>query len=577
MKTISLLRVCGPILAGVLLLAGCAPSPAPQATPAPAVAATLAAAPTPVSVLATPVSVLPTPVPTRAPAPPQPTGKQPKYGGVLTIRNPDPPTTFDMHQATRIDVSVPFSNVYIGLLRKDPLDGQKVIASMARDWRVSADGTEYLFTMHPGIKWHDGRNLTTEDVAWSLNRIAHPPKGVVSPTAGGLLIGMVKAEALDAAQVRITLDSPSGSFLERLANDWIVILPKHVLEEKQRDALEVAVGSGPFKLVRYNPNVSIELTKNKDYFVPTRPYLDGITVFILPDDRTAFAALRTGRVLLTTVGGRAISPTEAELIQSDPELSKKILVERYASSGKVGLILNTQSPPWTDVRVRRAVSLVLDRQAALKVAKAGVIAGYLNPRTKWGIPTEEILKRPGYRQPKDQDIAEAKRLMAEAGHPNGFEVPLLCRQGVDCEQQATIAVSDLARIGIRASPVPTAANVQTELFSQGRFSAAHYSATSPLSDPDSLLTLYLTGNGRNWSRFSDAQIDAWFKEQARTLDQEKRLEIVRRLEERLLDLEPVPSLFFRDYLRGRWAIVQGFRSGPDVFQDENLEYAWLDK
>ncbi|MEK7873990.1 MAG: hypothetical protein AAB502_09070, partial [Chloroflexota bacterium] len=105
MKTIALLRACGSIMAGVLLLAGCAPSPAPQATPAPAVAATLAAAPTP-------VSVLPTPVPTRAPAPPQPAGKQPKYGGVLTVRNPDPPTTFDMHQATRIDVSVPFSNVY---------------------------------------------------------------------------------------------------------------------------------------------------------------------------------------------------------------------------------------------------------------------------------------------------------------------------------------------------------------------------------------------------------------------------------------------------------------------------------
>ncbi|MBI4308561.1 MAG: ABC transporter substrate-binding protein [Chloroflexi bacterium] len=472
---------------------------------------------------------------------------------------------------------MPFSNVYIGLVRKDPVTGEKVIPSMAKEWRISPGSTEYIFTMAPGIRWHDGQPLTTEDVAWSLNRIAHPPKGVVSPRAGGLLVGMVKAEALDATRVRITLDAPSSSFLERLANDWIIVLPKHVLDKKQGDALDAAIGSGPFKLLRYNPNVSIELTKNKDYFVPARPYLDGITFFLIPDDRTAFAALRAGRVLLTTVASRAISATDAELVENDPGLSRNILIERYASPTKFGFLANTQSPPWNDVRLRRAVSLALDRQAAVKVAKNAVLAGYLNPRTIWGIPLEELQKRPGYRQPKDQDIAEAKRLLAEAGYPKGLDLSLPCRQGADCEQLTPLIKSDLAKIGVRVSISPTAPNVLTEIFSKGQFRAAAYSAAAPLLDPDSALTLYTTGDGRNYSRFSDAQVDAWFKEQGRTLDQTQRLAIVRKIEERLLDLEPHPTTFFYDYLRGRWRTVKGFRSGPDLFQDENLEYAWLDR
>ncbi|MDO8532574.1 MAG: ABC transporter substrate-binding protein [Dehalococcoidia bacterium] len=482
-----------------------------------------------------------------------------------------------MHQATRIDVSIPFSNVYIGLLRKDPVDGETVIPSMAKAWTISPDGTEYILTLQPGIKWHDGQALTTEAVAWSLNRMARPPRGVISPRASGLLVGMVQAEALDAARVRITLDAPSGSFLDRLANDWITVLPKHILDKKQGDALDVVVGTGAFKFVRYNANVSVELTKNKEYFVPARPYLDGITFFIIPEDRTAFAALRTGRVQLTTVASRAISATEAELVESDPDLSKKILVERYASPSKNGFMPNNEIAPWKDVRVRRAASLAMDRQAAVTIAKDAVIGGYLSPRTKWGIPVEELVKRPGFRQPKDQDIAEAKRLMADAGYANGIDIPLLCRLGFDCEQMAPLLGSDLARIGIRAKIVPTATNVLTEIFNKGQYSAALYSATAPLADPDSLLTSYLTGDGRNWSRFGDAQVDAWFKEQSRTLDQSKRLEIVRKIEERLLELEPLPSLYFRDYLRARWRTVKGFRSGPDLFQDENLEYAWLDK
>ncbi|MEK7874092.1 MAG: ABC transporter substrate-binding protein [Chloroflexota bacterium] len=575
-----LVRLGSLLVAGVLVLSACAPSAAPAQPPAAdqprATQSSPQTVPSPSARTPSTASLTPAPTPTRAAASPPAATGQPKYGGMLTIRNPDPPSTFDMHQGARIDVSIPFSNVYIGLLRKDPLDTEKGIPSMAKEWQISPNGTEYTFTLNPGIKWHDGRALTAEDVAWNLNRMAFPPKGVAAPRTVGLLVGMVKAEAVDATKVRITLDAPSGSFLDRLANDWIVMLPRHILEKKQGDDLDVVVGTGSFKFARYNTNISIELTKNKDYFVPTRPYLDGITIFIIPDDRTGFAALRTGRVLLTTVGSRAISPTEAELIETDADLSKKIMVERYASPTKMGFMPNVESKPWDDVRLRRAVSLALDRQAAVKVAQNAVIGGYLNPRTPWGIPPEEVLKRPGYRQPKDQDIAAAKRLMAEAGYANGLDVSLLCRQGFDCERLASLVSADMAKIGIRATLVPTAANVLTEQFIKGRFSAAHYSVSSPTSDPDSALTPYLTGDGRNYPRFSDAQVDAWFKEQARTLDQTKRQEIVRRIEERLLDLEPHSTLYFIDYLRGRWNIVKGFKSGP-YLQDENLEYAWLDK
>lgn len=511
----------------------------------------------------TPVVLAPTPVPA--------TGA--RYGGVLTIVNPDPPTFFDMHQGTRIDMSIPFRNVYSALLRRDPLDTSKIIPELAEGWEVSPDGTTYTLRIRQGVRWHDGQPVTTEDVAYSLMRMAHPPKGVVSPRGQGLLEGLVTAEAAGPGAVRLKLEAPSSSFLSRVATDWVLVMPKHTIE-KYGDMKQVVNGSGPFRFVRYNPGVSVELTKNKDYFVKERPYVDAIVVYIIPDAGTGFAALRSGRVLMSTIGSRAL--TEAQLRIVKAQLSDKITVEQYASFTRWILIPNMRVKPWQDVRVRRAVDLAVDRQAYLKLSQLNIVGGYFHPNTKWGVPTQDLLKQPGFRPDKAQDLAEAKRLMAEAGYAGGLDVPVTCRRGTDCEVYAPVLKTQLAQIGINATLVPYEAVVLVQRFEKGDFSLALYGAGVVLDDPDAILfEQYVSNGARNYGKFVDKDVDAWAKEQSRILNEQQRLEIVRKIDQRLTEQRALPTLFWVDYVRAYWKSVRGVRHGPGLWVDENMEYAWL--
>ena len=573
-------------LALILTAAACAPAapapaPAPSAPSAPAAAAptrapAAPAAPAPTS---TPlVQVRPTPTQAAvAPAPTPVAGA--KYGGILTVANFDPPSTFDMHQGIRIDTAVPFANVYIGLLRLNPMDDSKIIGLMADSWEVSKDAKVYTFKLNPGIRWHDGKPLTSEDVAWSFNRMAYPPKGVVSPRGEASLQGLIKAEAVDAQTVRMTLGSPRASFLTAVATDWTPVLAKRIVEPKNGKNLEFneIIGTGPFKFKSYTQDLSVELVKNNDYFVKGRPYLDGITVYIIPDAGTAFAALRTGRVLLGGVGSRAIRPSEARLVESDPDLSQQIEIERYASVTKLEVELNMTRDPFKDTRMREAVNLALDRQAANRVMEIGILAGYINPRTSWGIPISELEKLPGYRQPKDQDIARAKQLVSDAGYAKGLDVELVCRAGEDCEKFAPLVKSDLAKIGLNVRLRPVPANVQDELSAKREHTMLLKRQGAAFDDPDSVMfESYHKDGVRNATGLNDPQINEWIETQTTLTDNQARFDMVMKIQRRLLELNPSPIMTWQDYLRPRWRIVKGFKSGP-LFADENLEYAWLDK
>ncbi|MEK7872670.1 MAG: ABC transporter substrate-binding protein, partial [Chloroflexota bacterium] len=204
---------------------------------------------------------------------PTPTpGTQSQRGGILTIANPDSPAHFDLQQGVRIDTSIPFRNVYSALLRRDPQETEKIIPELAESWSASPDGLKYTFVLRKGVKWHDGQPLTTQDVAFSLMRMAHPPKGITSPRGQSLLEGVVTAKALDDARVEVTLVGTSSSFLSRVATDWVAIMPRHTIE-KYGDMKQVVNGSGPFKFVRYTPSVSVEMTTNEEYFAQGRPFV----------------------------------------------------------------------------------------------------------------------------------------------------------------------------------------------------------------------------------------------------------------------------------------------------------------
>jgi peptide/nickel transport system substrate-binding protein len=280
---------------------------------------------------------------------------QPRSGGTLTMWTQGDPPNFDLHQNSTFMVNWAMAPCYNQLVQFDPLDPTKVIPDIAERWEMAPDGKSYTFSLHKGVKFHDGKVLTSADVKVSLDRVREPPSGVVSPRAEAFA-AVEEIQTPDEATVIIRLSRPNPSLLDNLAQGWMAIYPKHVLE-KEGDMKKAVVGTGPFKLKRYTRGVSIELEKNPDYFVKGRPYLDGITLYIIPDFGTAYAAFRTKRLLYMSF------QLESTAHQAQAELAKQIVIQKVPGlSMRPVLNFNTTRKPWDDVRVREAVSLVLDRE-----------------------------------------------------------------------------------------------------------------------------------------------------------------------------------------------------------------------
>lgn len=447
-------------LAGVaLLLTSCAPVPAapvaPAAPPAPAQAAASAPAPG----VARPTPTLPPLPATSVPPNSQPAlsptravpSEQPKSGGRLNLMSSANPPSLDAQQEVSINTYVVTGPVYNHLVRFDLDTGTRITPELAETWTVSPDGKIYTFKIRRGVKFHNGDAFTSDDVLFNLQRLIDPPKGINSLNAALLKPALDRIEKVDSETVALRLKYPLAPTFVLLAKDNSPIYPTKVVEAKGHMKND-AVGTGPFTLESYTPGVGAELVKFNDYYVRGHPYLNRVSVRIVPDPATRVAALRTGQVHMTARGFSTLSPREMELVKASvPD------IQFYPAQTPLGpaFTMNVRRPPFSDVRVRKAISLTLDRQAAVKIVADGQgQVGTILFLKGWGVPLEEVLTWPGWRQSKDQDIAAAQKLMAEAGYPNGFDLEVMSRTNQITLTSATFVAGQLRTLGIRAQVKP---------------------------------------------------------------------------------------------------------------------------
>ena len=194
--------------------------------------------------------------------------------------------------------------------------------------------------------------------------------------------------------------------------------------------------------------MSIELEKNPDYFLKGRPYLDGIILYIIPDFGTAYAAFRTRRLLFMSFQLEGIAH------HAEAELANQVVIQRVPGLAmRPVLNLNVSRKPWDDIRVREAVSLAIDRDAAVRVITdgEGTIGGFMPPAGQWALPIEELRKIHGYGSNKATDRARARQLLTEAGYANGFKTTMLTRMGTQFERISVFLKGELAKIRIDAT------------------------------------------------------------------------------------------------------------------------------
>ena len=499
----------------------------------------------------------------------------PRHGGLLlAIIGADPPS-LDPHQEStfaNIELVAPLYNT---LLQIDPYNYPKIVGDLATEWKISPDGLTYTFKVHPGVLFHDGSSLTAADVKASYDKIIFPPAGVRSVRRNAYT-AVTQVDAPDATTVVFKLKFPSASLLANLASPWNVIFPKKYLDKDPNYFKTHVVGSGPFKFKNYTRGSTFEGERNAAYFVKDRPYLDGYKFYISPETSVRAAAIRSGRAYIEF---RDLPSAEVEAIKK--QLGAKVAVQETPMTGQWGVSINNTAKPFNDVRVRKALSLGIDRYTMARVlyplTGLRYVGALMRPGSEWAMSEAELETLPGFARDIDKNRAEARRLLAEAGYPNGFKVVLKNRNvKLPYQDFAVFLIQEWRKIGVEVEhrPLETAA-----WFSDGQDTGNFELIVSPtvefMDDPDQFLGRYATGSTQNWGRFSDPQIDDLFSRQARALDPVERKRLINEMEKIVLQKTYFLSGLWWSRNLVHWTKVKNYVAPPNHYTNQKLQDVWL--
>ena len=502
-------------------------------------------------------------------------GEQPRTGGTINQRTPtDPSPNLDLHQTTTYTAVWPVAPAFNQLVQFDPAkpgDTQKdIIADLAEKWE-QADDTTMVFSLRKDVKWHDGTGFTAEDVKATLDWIKKPFKeGRPSPRSGTQLT-VEGIETPDPYTVRIKFSRPTPSYIMNLASHYFAIgQAKDLKENGEIGVGGKVVGTGPFKLKNYQRSNFVELEKNPTYHIQGRPYLDGLKFFILPDDTTAITNFIAGQYQMLYGGLK-----RSDLDRFKSELGDKVETVQVPSYTRDLVFPNATRKPYDDIRVRQAISLAIDRDAAIQVVLQGGArrGGYMAPHGIWAIPEAELRKFEGYDKP---NIEKAKQLLSAAGVQTPLQASGTTR--TDFKDFAEFVKDQLAKIGINLNLTLADTATAQPVLIRGDFDIGPWTVSINADDPDAVFSEVATSVGkaaRNWSRVNDPQIDALYDKQSVTLDFEERKKVVQELEKQALSQYQFACLYFQHLNFARYKTVNNLVFHESLYTNRRMEAVWL--
>jgi len=430
---------------------------------------------------------------------------QPKRGGVLRIAERSDPVGFDTLGKKKASVYTQLVLAYTHnrLFKYSP--SGDVVPDLAES-SSQPSPTTYVVTLRKGVRFHpkppvNGRELTAEDVKFTFERLAGSPEERLFPT-------LKSVTAPDRHTVRFELSAPSSAFLANLAATTMYIYAKEAgkpTPEGGRDytAADTVVGTGPFMLEEYREKQRAVLKRNPHYFEAGKPYLDGVELYFIADPSAQLAALRTGRIdMVQGSSGQGLPQLlvpEARTIPGVTVLTHKTFQTSENVIGRLDM------KPWSDVRVRRAVSMAIDRGAYMKALfpeGAEVFSGPIPSASRYYVPLDKLGEAA---QAYRFDPAAAKKLLAEAGYPTGFKTKLYTTVGYGPEYVTrTELLKDMfSKVGIEASIVVQEYPVWIASTYKGNYEGLVHIPTWTLGEEEEWLGAYLPGDTRNQIHIED--------------------------------------------------------------------------
>ena len=503
----------------------------------------------------------------------------PRSGGELVFPVPSEPPSYDGHREETFGLIHPFAPFYNTLLRVDPFDkgGTKPAPSLAESWTVSQDGKTYTFKLRQGVKFHDGSEMTSKDVKASYDKIIFPPAGVGSTRKGQYAV-VEKVEAPDPATVVFRLKQTSGSFIASLLSPYNFIYKADILAKDMNWYEKNIMGTGPFTFVEHVKGSHVLGKKNPNYWDKGKPYLDGFRAVFMRESAAQVAAIRGERAQIQF---RGFTPKDRDNLKA--ALGDKITVQESPWDCILLVTINHDKKPFDDKRVRRALTLALDRhegsKALSQIAIVKAVAGVQVPGTPFATPPAELNKLAGYWTDAEKSRAEAKRLLKEAGVADGFSFTFKNR-GIPMpyEPLGVWMIDQWRRVGL---------NVRQEVIEPaGYFGVIRKGDAEVFMDfqcgyivePDLDMYKFLSSdrNPANYGRYKDPVLDDLYDKQSRATNLEERKKLIRTFEKRLLD-EEVHYMMTLQWHRivPHSSKVKGWTITPSHYLNNTLDTVWL--
>ena len=505
--------------------------------------------------------------------------ESPRAGGELIFVVPAEPPSYDAHREETFAVVHPAAPHYNTLLRVDPGDrtGTRIVGDLAASWTAARDGRTYTFSLRRGVRFHDGSELTSRDVKASYDKIIFPPPGVVSNRQGEYR-SVEAVEAPDPSTVVFRLKWPAASFVASLASPFNWIYKADILARDVHWYEKNVMGTGPFLFVEYVKGSHWIGRRNPDYWDKGKPYLDGYRAIFVRESSTQVAAIRGQRAMIQF---RGFSPPERDtLVQA---LGSQITVQESPWECWNPLAINHEKKPFDDRRVRRALSLALDRyQGAAALARLTIlreVSGVQGVGTALATSPDDLATMAGYGRDIAKSRAEARRLLREAGVPDGFAFTFKNRGIPNPYEALGIWLADQWRqIGLNAKIETLELGTLYSDIRAGRFEVAADFHCSYIVEPDLALFKFQSTDLSpvNYGRYVDRTLDALYEKQSRTADREERRRHIRDFEKRLLDEEAHYIYTFQWHrIVPHSARVRGWTITPSHFLNNQLDTVWL--
>ena len=418
---------------------------------------------------------------------------------------------------------------------------------LAESWKPNADGSVWTFKLRKGVKFHDGKVMDAEDVASTFDRLADPDNGSNALSAFTGVLSKGGAKAVDASTVEFQLDAPNGNFpyLTSSDNYNTIILPK----DYDGDWEKTFIGTGPWKLDRFEQGVGITLVPNRDYWAPGRRALaDRQEIVFYTNEQSLVLGFQGNEV--DVVVQFSVSGGKALLTDST------VITTELGSAAHRQVHLRGDKEPFKDKRVRQAMALLVDRRA--------LVDGLLDTKADFGndSPFAPIYKSTAKVEQRQQDLAKAKELLAAAGMEDGFSVPLSGWQGFEMPDLAQLIQQDVREAGIRINLNITD---QATYFGEATYGNSPWlDSTMGITEyghrgvPNVVLGAPLKSDGTwNGAHFKNKRYDALVGDYVAALDLDEQRRTSKQIQELLLDESPILFTYFYYFLSGAKDYVAG--------------------